>query len=140
MTDRSRRAAAVDLFIIVGFFMLCFSSLPFLDPLLRRGHGLLNVLALAAYQFLFEGIAPLAVMASRHERFSDFGFRPRNLVKSLALAVILAAIYDVALSWHAGALLWIPMRRQPAIRMSLALDFPQALAGFVAVVLAWGLF
>jgi hypothetical protein len=136
----TRRAAAMDLLVIIGFFFLCYSSLPFMDPLLRRGHGLLTVFALAAYQFLFEGLAPLAIIAARRERFSDYGFTRRNLAKSLALAVILAAVYDAILSWHAGAALWIPMRRQPAVRMSLAAGFPAEFAGFAATVISWGFF
>src|ERR1039457_7111170 len=112
--------AAIDLTIAIAFFVVCYASEPVLDPLLRHGHGLVMVFAAATYQFLFEGVALVFIMLVRHERFCDYGFTWRNAGKSVALALVLAGIYDLAMSWHANALLWIPLRRQPAVRMSLA--------------------
>lgn len=111
-----------------------------MDPLLRKGHGLAMVFAAAAYQFTFEGVAPLVIMAIRRERFSDYGLTRRNAGRSVALGLILAGIYDLSMSWRARALLWIPLRRQPAVRMSLAAGFPQCLAGLAVTVMAWGFF
>jgi hypothetical protein len=98
------------------------------------------VFAAASYQFACEGLVPLLIMAIRRERFSDYGFTARNAAKSIALALVLAAIYDLAMSWHAGALLWVPLRRQPAIRMSLAAGFPVSLVGLALTVAVWGFF
>ena len=114
----------IDLAIAIAFFGVCYAVQPVLDPLLRHGHGLAIVFALATYQFMFEGMALLFVMRIRHERFSDYGFTWRNAGKSVALALILTGIYDLAMSWHANALLWIPLRRQPAVYMSMAVGFP----------------
>jgi hypothetical protein len=136
----NRRTAALDLGILISFFLACYVSEPILDPILRNGRGLGMVFATAAYQFTFEGVAPLAIMAMRRECFSDYGLTRRNVCRSVALGLVLAGMYDLAMSWHAGALLWIPMRRQPAVRMSLAVGFPQCLAGLVITVLAWGFF
>jgi hypothetical protein len=135
-----RRASAIDLVIAIAFFVLCYASEPALDPLLRRGHGLAGVFALAAYQFTFEGLALLLIMGIRRERFSDYGFTVRNAGKSVALALVLAGIYDLGVSWHAHALLWIPLRRQPAARMSLEVVFPLSLVGLALTVAAWGFF
>ncbi len=135
-----RRAAAVDLAAVIIFFLACYASIRVLDPILRNGRGLAMVLAIAAYQFSFEGIAPLVIMGARRERFSDYGFTRGNIARSLALALLLAAINDLGMSWHAGALMWIPMRRQPVVRMSLALGFPQSLIGLALTVLTWGFF
>src|ERR1039458_3421424 len=135
-----RRAAVIDLAIAIAFFVVCYVSEPVLDPLLRRGHGLVMGFALATYQFMFEGLALLLIMGIRHERFSDYGFSARNAGKSVALALVLAGIYDLAMSWHANALLWIPLRRQPAVRMSLAVGFPLSLVGLAVTVAAWGFF
>src|SRR5208337_149724 len=115
-------------------------SEPRLDPILRHGRGLAMAFATAAYQFGFEGLAPLTIMAVRRERFSDYGFTRRGTAKSVAMALVLAVAYDLGMSWHAGAWLWIPMRRQPAIRMSLDAGFPACLAGLAATVAAWGFF
>jgi hypothetical protein len=134
------RAAAVDLTVVVGFFFLCSAAEPALDPILRRGQGLTGVFALATYQFILEGLAVLVIMAIRHEHFSQFGFTVRNLGKSLVLALMLTAIYDLALSWHAGALRWIPLRRQPAVRMSLAAGIPLSILGLAVTVVVWGFF
>jgi hypothetical protein len=98
------------------------------------------VFALAAYQFMFEGFAPLLVMWIRHERFCDFGFTRNSIGKSLGLAVALAAIYDLAMSWNAGALLWIPLRRHSAVRMALAVGFPLSMVGIAVTVATWGFF
>ncbi|HMK21900.1 MAG TPA: hypothetical protein VK466_06165, partial [Terriglobales bacterium] len=54
------------------------------------------------------------------------------------MGAALAVLYDLALSWNAGALLWIPLRRQPAVRMSLAAAFPGCLTGLAVAVLTWG--
>jgi len=111
-----------------------------LDPILRKGRGLAMVFAVASYQFMFEGVAPLVIMAIRRERFSDYGFTRRSAGRSVALGLVLSGIYDLSMSWHARALLWIPLRRQPAIHMSLAAGFPQCIAGLAVTVLAWGFF
>ncbi len=136
----TRRAAAIDLATVVVFFFVCYLSVPVMDPLLRRGTGLAMAFALAAYQFTFEGVAPLVIMAVRRERFSDYGFTRRNAGKSLLLGLLLAVIYNAGMSWHAGAVLWIPMRRQPAVRMSLAAGLPRGFSGLAATVAAWGFF
>src|ERR1017187_8206105 len=96
----NRRAAVTDLAIAMAFFAACYAAEPVLDPLLRHGRGLVMILALAAYQFTFEGVAPLLIMRIRHERFSDYGFAWRHAGKSVALAFVLAAAYDLAMSWH----------------------------------------
>ena len=135
-----RRAAAIDLAGAIAFFLVGVAAEPTLDPILRRGHGVTGALAAATYQFALEGLAVLLIMAIRHERFSDYGFIRRNLGKSVVLAVVLAAINDLAMSWHAGALLWIPLRRQPATRMSLSAGFPLSIVGLAITVAAWGFF
>jgi hypothetical protein len=140
VTPVNRRTAVIDLAIAIGFFVVCFASEPLLDPLLRHGRGLVMVFALAAYQFMFEGLALLLIMGIRHERFSDYGFTWHNAGKSIALALVLAGLYDLAMSWHANALLWIPLRRQPAVRLSLGVGFPLSLVGLAVTVAAWGFF
>lgn len=135
-----RRRAILDLAFVLAVFVACYISEPWLDPMLRRGHGLVSVLALAAYQFTFEGVAVVLVIVFRHEHFSDYGLTRHNLGKSVFLALTLAAIYDLALSLHAGAFLWIPLRRQPAIRMSLEAGFPLSLVGLAITVAVWGFF
>jgi len=94
--------------------------------------------AAAGFQFLLEGLAPLALMALRHEPFSSYGFTWHNLGRSLTLGLGLALLYDLALSWNAGVLLWIPLRIQPAVHMSIAAGFPLSLVGLVVTVLTWG--
>ena len=133
-----RRSAAVDLAVVIVVFAVGSLSVPFLNPILRHGHGLLMAFAAAAFQFLLEGLAPLTLMALRREPLSDYGLTRRNLGLSLALGLALAVLYDLALSWRAGALLWIPLRRQPAVSISLAAGIPLGLAGLGATVLVWG--
>jgi len=137
---RSRQSSATDLCIVLVFFLVCYTTESALDPLLRRGGGLQGVLALAAYQFMFEGFAPLFVLRIRRERFADYGFTRHNLGKSVALALILAVVNDLVVSWNAGALLWVPLRRQAATRMSLAVGVPWSLLGLAATVAVWGFF
>jgi hypothetical protein len=136
----NRRAAVTDFAIAMAFFLVCYAGEPVLDPLLRHGRGLVMVIALATYQFMFEGLALRLVMMIRHERFSDYGFIGCNAGKSVALALVLAGIYDLALSWHANALLWVPLRRQPAVHMSVAIGFPLSLVGLAVTVAIWGFF
>jgi hypothetical protein len=135
-----RRAAAIDLGIAIALFLTGVVAEPTLDPILRHGYGLTGAVEAAAYQFALEGLAVLVIMAIRRERFSDYEFIRRNLGKSVALSVVLAAIYDLAMSWHAGAILWIPLRRQPATRMSLSAGFPLSIVGLAVTVAAWGFF
>ena len=94
--------------------------------------------AAAAFQCLLEGLAPLTLMALRREPFSCYGLTRRKLGRSLALGLALAVLYDLGLSCRSGALLWIPLLRQPAVRMSLALGFPLNLVGLAVTVLTWG--
>ncbi|MGB7622156.1 MAG: hypothetical protein WBN92_07375 [Terriglobia bacterium] len=146
MTDHStiqdglpnRRAAAIDLSVAIAFFLACSAALPVLDPLLRRGRGLAGVLALAGYQFACEGLALIFIMIVRHERLARYGFTRRNAGKSVALGLAMAAILDLAMSWQAGALLWIPFRRHSATRMSLAAGLPASVAGLAVTVAVWG--
>lgn len=134
-----RSTAAVDLGVVVAFFLASSLAEPMLDPLLRRGHGLAGVLALAAYQFTCEGLALWAILAFRHERPSGYGFNRDKVGPSICLGLLFAVIYDLALSYHAGVLLWIPLRRQPAMRMSLTSGFPINVAGLAITVTVWGL-
>jgi hypothetical protein len=122
----------------LGVLALCILVLPFLNPFLRHGHGLAAVLAAAAFQFLAEGVAPFALMAVRGEAFSSYGFTRSNIGISLGFALLLALFYDAALSWHSGALLWIPLLRQPAVRTALSVGFPLSILGVVIALLAWG--
>jgi hypothetical protein len=133
-----RRRAAVDLSIVVAFFLACSAALPVLDPWLRRGKGLAGVLALAGYQFACEGLALVFIMIIRHERLSRYGLIRRNAGKSIALGLALGAIIDLAMSWQAGALLWIPLRRHSATRMALAAGLPASVVGLAVTVAVWG--
>jgi hypothetical protein len=135
-TDRG--SAAMDLVIVIFVFAAGSLSVPFLNPILRNGHGLIMVFAAAAFQFLLEGLAPLTLMALRREPFSDYGLIRRNVGWSLALGLAFALFYDLVLSWHAGAALWIPLQRQPAVRMSVAAGFPLGVAGLIVTVFTWG--
>jgi hypothetical protein len=134
----SRLSAAVDLAIAIVVFAIGSLSVPFVNPILRQGHGLSMAFAAAVYQFLLEGLAPLTLIALRRESFSGYGLIRRNIGQSLAWGLAFAVVYDLALSWHAGSLLWIPLRRQPAVRMSLAAGLPLGLAGLAVTVLTWG--
>ena len=134
------QAAAIDLGIVLALFLACSVIEPVLDPILRRGSGLAGVIALAGYQFACEGVAVIAIVAVRRERLSHYGLTRRGLGRSLALAMVLACIYDLGLSWHAGALLWIPLRRHTATRMSLAADLPTRLVGIAIAITVWGFF
>ena len=134
--DRSR--AIVDLVVILAVFGLMSLSIPWLNPILRRGHGLPVFFAASAYQFTIEGAAPLALMWLRRERFSDYGFVRRGLWRSLALGLALALVYDAGLSISSGALRWIPLARQPETRMALAAGLPFAPFGLTLIGLVWG--
>jgi hypothetical protein len=131
--------ALTDIILAVGVVLV---SLPWASPsnsLFRGKTGLTAVLMLAAYQFTAEGLVPLLLIAARRERLSDFGFTLRNAGKSVMFAVILAAAYDLALSWHADAWIWVPFRRHTAVRMALAVGFPWSLEALAASIAAWGL-
>jgi len=137
-TLSERSASAVDLGVVLAVFLMCSSIEPVLDPLLRRGHGLPGVLEMAGYQFACEGLALCVVLAVRHERPSTYGFTRSKLAWSLGLGLLFAMILDLALSYHVGALLWIPLRRHSATRMALALGFPMSVAGLAITVTVWG--
>lgn len=133
-----RRAAAIDLFIAIAFFLAVNACEPKLDPILRRGQGLPGVLAMAGYQFTLEGLAVLGIIVARRESFASYGFTRRNVGKSIALGLVLAGIYDLAASFHAGGLMWIPLRRHTGIRMSLAAGLPASVAGIAITIAVWG--
>jgi hypothetical protein len=137
-TPSERRNAAIDLCVVLAVFVAVSLTLPILNPLLRRGHGLGGAFLLSCYQFSIEGLAPFALILWRRESAADFGLQRRRVGRSLALALLLAAIYDIGLSLSTGRLLWIPLARQPATRMSLAAGFPLALVGLATTVLMWG--
>jgi hypothetical protein len=134
----ARRRAALDLGFVIGVFLLGSAALPWLDPVLRRGHGLPGALALAGYQFACEGAAVVVVLLLRRETLAGYAFRRANFAISLALAIALAFLYNLALSWHARAFLWLPFARQPAARMSLQSGVLAAALGIVLTVFVWG--
>jgi len=134
----SRLSAVVDLAIVIVAFTACSLSVPFVNPILRQGHSLSTAFAAAAYQFLLEGLVPLTLMTLRREPFASYGLIRHNVAPSLALGLALALLYDLALSCYARTLLWIPLRRQPAVRMSLAAGFPLCIVGLAVTVLVWG--
>jgi len=138
MPPLARSKAITDLVLAVGFVLV---SLPWASPsnsLFRRSSGLTTLLMLAAFQFTAEGLVPLVIIAARRERFSDYGLTLRNAGKSLALGVMLAAANDLALSFRAGAWLWVPLGRHTAMRIALATGFPLSVVGIAATVAAWG--
>lgn len=132
------KRAALDLGIVLAVFTLGSFAIPVLNPILRHGKTFATLLAAAAFQLLVEGTAPFTLMALRREGFASYGLVRRNIVRSLIVGLFLAVIYDAALSWHAGAVLWVPLRRQPAMRISLSLGFPLNLIGIAISVLIWG--
>jgi hypothetical protein len=134
----NRRTAAIDFGIALGVVLVSLACTPVLTPVFRRMRGLAFVLALAAFQFSSEGLVPMVLIAVHRERLSDYGFNWRKLGNSIALAVLLAIAYDLALSFHAGTLLWIPLRRHNAVRSSLAAGFPSSFIGLTIVVIVWG--
>jgi hypothetical protein len=136
--NSDRRAAAIDLTIVITCFLACSAAEPALDPLLRQARGLAGILALAGFQFACEGFAPLCVMMARRDRLSRYGFTRPNAGRSVALGLALAGINDLAISWHAGALLWIPFRRHSVTRMALAAGLPTSVAGLAIMVAVWG--
>jgi hypothetical protein len=136
----NRREAAIDLGVALGIVLLSLACMPTLTPVFRRVTGLAAVLVLTAFQFASEGLAPLILIAIRGERFSDYGFNWRKVGNSIALALLLAAVYDLALSLHAGSWVWIPLRRHSAVRNSLAAGFPLSLVGLLLVIATWGFF
>ena len=133
-----QRKAVVDLAIVIAVFVLGSLSIPALDPILRRGHGVTGAVTLAAYQFTLEGLAPFLLILLRRESLRAYGLTRDGVGRSLALAVALAIVYDASMSWYSGAPAWIPLRRQPATRMSLEAGIPGALVGIAVTVAVWG--
>ena len=134
----ARSRAALDLTLSLVAFAICSVFVPYLNPRLRAAHGFGFVLATALYQFCAEGLIPLSLLAIRREAFATYGFTRKKLRASLRLGIILAIVYDIALSLYTHAALWIPLRRQPAIRMSLAAGLPFNLLGIAITVATWG--
>lgn len=139
MSPLARSQAFTDLVFAAG--VVCV-SLPWASPSkssFRYMSGLTAVLMLAAFQFAVEGLVPLLLIAVRRERLSAYGFTMRNAGKCVAFAVMFAAAYDLVLSFHAGAWLWVPLQRHTALRMALATGFPLSLVGLAVTIAAWGL-
>jgi hypothetical protein len=136
----TRRRAAMDLSLSVAVVLASLICTSALIAVLRPLTGLAFVFALAIFQFSAEGLVPLIVIAIRRERFSDFGFSRRKLRKSIALALLLVVVYDIAMSWHAASWIWIPLRRHNAVRHALAAGLPLGLFGLLIVIVVWGFF
>ena len=136
----TRSSAAVDLAIAVSVTLICGFNIPAITPALRRLGGMREVFALAMFQFTAEGLAVLLLIAIRRERLSNYGFSSRGVLKSVAIALLFAIIYDLALSLQMGQAVWVPLRRHLAVRLSLAATFPLNLVGIAATVTAWGFF
>ncbi len=130
--------AGIDLGVVLAVFLLCLTVEPALDRLLRRGQGLSGVLALAAYQFACEGFALLVVLTWRREPPSAYGFRRPQIVGSISLAVVLAAISDLGVSLLAQEPRWLPFGRHSAAKMAMSTNLPTAFLGIVVVVAIWG--
>lgn len=137
MNSRSG-CSVVDLAIVLAVFALGFLALPIVDPIMRHGRNLAAVLPAATFQFLVEGAAPFTLMAARGEVPSSYGLLRHNLGKSLGLALVLSLLYDMALSWHTAALLWVPLSRQSAVRTSLGIEFPMSIVALTVVLFVWG--
>jgi hypothetical protein len=133
-----RRAAAVDLALVLLAFAVCMVFVPYLNPRLRAAHGFQAVMALALFQFCAESLVPLSLLAVRREPFSIYGFTRERLRTSLQLGVLLALLYDAGLSVCTGTLLWVPLGRQPALSMALSAGFPLNLLGITVTVAVWG--
>lgn len=140
MLDTNRRDAGIDLGVALAFMVVSLAVTPVLTPVFRQLSGIVFVITLAVFQFASEGLAPLILMVARRERFADFGFTWRKAGTSVALALLLAVIYDLAVSFHAASWLWIPLRRHNAVRNSLALGFPLSFVGLAIIVAVWGFF
>ena len=132
-----RSKAVLDLTLSLLAFALCFLFVPHLNPFLRAAHGFKFVLATALYQLCAESLAPVTLLLLRRESFFQYGFCKKKFGSSIALGVLLALLYNTGISLYSHALLWVPLRRQPAIRMSLAAGFPLSLLGIVLAVVVW---
>jgi hypothetical protein len=135
-TKRSR--AALDLVIVLLAFATCALCVPYLNERLRAARGFTSLLAAASYQFCAESFALLVLMHVRRESFASYGYTWKRLRPSLILGLVLAFLYDAAISLHIHAAMWIPLRRQPAIRMSLAETFPLSVVGVALTLGLWG--
>src|ERR1019366_4385854 len=102
----TRSSAAVDLAIVVSVTLICGFSIPAITPVFKHLGGMREVFALALFQFTAE-------------RLSNYGFSSRGVLKSVAIAVLFAIIYDAALSLQMGQPVWVPLRRHLALRLSL---------------------
>ena len=135
---KARSKAAVDLAISLLAFAACSLCVPYLNPRLRSAHGFRVLLAAALFQFCAESVAPLVLLLARRESFPSYGFTWIRLRSSLLLGVVLASLYDAIISIYAHALMWVPLRRQPAVRIALAAGFPLNLLGITITVVVWG--
>lgn len=133
-----RQKAALDLALSLLAFAMCSLLIPYLNPRLRTAHGFRFVFATALYQLCSESLVPVVLLIVRREHFSWYGFRKSRIASSIGLGVLLALLYDAGISVYSNALLWLPLRRQPAIRLSLAAAFPFNLLGICITVVVWG--
>ncbi len=133
-----RSKAALDLAITLLAFAACSLCVPWLNPRLRSAHGFRFVLATALYQLCAESLVPLGLVLARRESLSCYGFSWHRLRSSLLFGLLLALLYDAGISLYSHALIWVPLRRQPAIRMSLATGFPLNLLGIAITLITWG--
>ncbi|MDR3739764.1 MAG: hypothetical protein P4L40_12190 [Terracidiphilus sp.] len=136
--SRMRPKAAFDLTILLLVFAASSVCIPFLNPILRSAHGFQFIFAMVLFQFCAEGLVPLTLMLIRQESFSRYGFTWNRLWPSLSLGLFLGILYDAAMSFYAHSILWVPLRRQPAIRIALAAGFPLNLLGITITVAVWG--
>ena len=137
-SGKSHTQAAIDLAAILAVFTLCALTVPYLNPRLRAAHGFAFLLATALYQFCAEGLAPLTLMLLRRQSFADYGYTWQRIRFSLLVGFLLAIVYDAAISLHAHAPMWIPLRRQPSVRIALASSVPLLVLGLVITVALWG--
>lgn len=133
-----RSKAALDLLVVLMIFAACALCVPYLNPYLRSARGFRFLFGMTSFQFCAEGLAPLALLFARREPLSRYGFTWNRLRWSLSLGLFMALLYDAALSIYSHALLWVPLRRQPAVRLALAAGFPSNLIGIAITVIVWG--
>jgi hypothetical protein len=127
----------VILFVLTGIgIATALNLLPYINrlPVFNR------IVAMAAAQFTIAGLGAVIIMLWRKERFSGFGLKKENIIKSLALGASFTILYLAATYVMEGSLNWMPFKQVDVTKPTLALEFPFNIIGICLIALSWGFF
>ncbi|NMC55988.1 MAG: hypothetical protein GYA50_02035 [Eubacteriaceae bacterium] len=137
---KERHKKIIDLVILFAVTGIGVSAALSLLPYINKLEAFSRIIATASAQFAIAGLGAVIVMLLRKEKFTDYGLKKENIIKSLCIGAAFTVVYLTVIYFIEGGLTWMPFRQVDVTKPALSLGFPLNIIGIIIIALSWGFF